>query len=57
MKIHVQSLHKNRLFAGWDGKKQIKMVNFKSLLFCTTTGYFLHFFSSLPKKEGGRKGE
>jgi hypothetical protein len=31
--------------------------NFKSIMFCTTIGYFLPFFSSLLKKEGRRKGE
>ena len=27
------------------------MVNSKSILFCTTTGYFLHVFSSPLKKK------
>ena len=31
------------------------MVNFKSVLFCTKTGYFLPFFSSLLKKREEEK--
>ena len=32
-------------------------VNFKSILFCATTGYFLTFFYSLLKDVGRRKEE
>ena len=31
------------------------LVNFESIPFCTTTGYFLPFFSSLLKKRGKKK--
>ena len=37
--------------------KSAVWVNFEWMMFCTIIGYFLHFFTSLLKKEGGRKGE
>ena len=46
-----------KLYLELSKTQGVRKVSFKSILFCTTTGYFLPFFSSLLKKEGRRKGE